>query len=139
MDEKRRFKYLASGLLFAFALSTTYLPLLCGIVDLHGTHIIGETLGIIFLTLLNYFYIARLKDSRFRAHNGLILIPLNIFLLFFVPNILRLQVEGNVFAFTLIFCAIPWFILICVTYLIHSACSIDRKENPDTISLEQKR
>ena len=123
-SEKNQKKYLISGLFFSFALSITYLPVLLSIVDgsSWGEHYVDEPLVILFITLINFIYIAIIGHNRFRSWN-LLLIPINIILTFIIPFLLSqfmtLKMEGNVFAFSLIFLFIPWVILMLITSGIH--------------------
>ena len=113
-------KYLKSGLLFSFALATTSLPLLLGIADAYSSHVLFELLGIIILTLLNYSYIFLLKGYKLRRLNPFILIPLNLFILFIgFFGKFPLKVEGNVFAFSMIFLFLPWLLLMIFAFAHH--------------------
>jgi hypothetical protein len=120
--EKNLKKYLISGLLFSFVLSITYLPVLLSLMDEHGFEFLDAyrtvPVVILFITLINFIYIAIIRHSRFRFLN-LLLIPINIVLIFFIIPFLPLSWEGNVFAFSLIFLFIPWVILMLITSGIH--------------------
>lgn len=135
MDEEYRLKYLMSGLLFAFALSTTFLPFLSGIADWYSFHVWVEVFGICLITFGNYVYIALLKESHWRRFNIPLLIVINFCFMFFIlPNILPLRVEGNVVAFSMIFLFIPWLILILFASVKHVEYCVDHTKQKNDIS-----
>jgi hypothetical protein len=128
MEEEYRLKYLKSGLFFAFALATTFLPILLGFCNT----LVG-LFGIVILTFINYIYIALLKDSRFRRFNPIILIPLNILLMLFsIPWLFSLpwEVEGMVIAFSMIFLGIPLSFFIIAAGMTHDKYCRDSQELP---------
>jgi hypothetical protein len=120
MEEEYGLKYLSTGLFFAFALATTFLPLLLGIADYYSLHIVIELLGIAVITFINYCYISLLKDKTLRYFNIPILIPMNIILMFvYAMKDAPLRIEFNVAAFSSFILFIPWLILIIVTSIMH--------------------
>ena len=117
--EQSQTKYINTGAFFAFALSTTYLPLVLGIGNQSGGGGgVVAVFGVLVIGIANYIYIYMVRNSFVRRLN-LLLIPLNIIIVWFVLPILRRHVEGNVFAFSIIFLLLPWLVLMVSASLIH--------------------
>lgn len=104
--------YLRSGLIFSLALSATYLPILLGVSD--GGTATKLILGLVITAAVNFSYIFLVKDRTVRKFNFLLIIVNAIFSytsIYVSPH----PIEGNVFAFSLIFLFFPWLVAVLFT------------------------
>lgn len=120
-------KYLFSGLLFSFALATTYIPALFCIWGERpkSAYSIPLTVGIfIVIAFLNFTYIYRVRNERLKAKN-LLLIPVNLLVFglssFFVAITLSGYIHYILMALILssMLLLLPWIFLIIVTSSFH--------------------
>ena len=113
--------YEKTGLFFAFSLSLVYLPLLLSMADLNSIFFVLIPISIILFTILNYSYIIFIKHYKVRLLNPILLPVINLFLLFYLPELDFIRVEGNVFAFSIIFLFIPWVVIFIIFWVKHIA------------------
>lgn len=114
-------KYFSIELLLAFIISLIYLPYLLAVSDLLSNTInifFIIVLGLIFFTYINFSIILYFKESileRKLLINTIILPIINFLLLFIFPVIDIISIEGNVFAFSLIFVIPIWIIVLIIS------------------------
>ena len=115
-------------------LSITYLPLALGIYDASraGVGVIA-IFGVLLIGLFNYIYIYMVRNSLVRRLN-LLLIPLNITIMWFIRLIPSWHVEGNVFAFSLLFLLLPWFVLMVSASLFHQNAIMAKKTKSGSVT-----
>ncbi len=118
-----------SILLLSFVISLVYLPYLLAVNDVNGNFIsnksviIASTLFFIFfnLRIILFFEDASLKKKLFI---NTILLPItNLILLFILPLLNLISVEGNVFAFSLIMIIPIWIIILIISIKMYERSS----------------
>jgi hypothetical protein len=120
-------KYLFSGLLFSFALSTTYIPTLFCIWGEHpkDPYSMPLTVGIfLVIVFLNLIYIYFVRNGSLRSKN-LLLIPVNVLVFGLSSFLVAITLKGNIHYIMMalilssMFLLLPWIFLIKVTSSFH--------------------
>jgi len=131
-------KYRKTGFYFAIILSFTYQPILLSIT-IFGTHgIVVSLIGGIFFTIINFLYILYVENKKNMSFSPVLLPMLNILIHILIGYLIKcfhIEVEGNGYAFGLIFAFFPWLVFILITSVFHAKSMQPPKKCEETNNL----
>jgi len=116
-------KYRRTGFYFAVILSFTYQPILLSIT-IFGTYgmLIGLS-GAVFFTTMNFLYILYIENKIY-TYLAPILLPIsNILMHILIIHLIKymnITIEGNGYAFGIIFAFLPWLIFLLITGIFYA-------------------
>ena len=121
--DSQKNKYRKTGFYFAVILSFTYQPILLSIKFFGYSGIFIGLIGGIFFTTINFIYILYVENKKSMYFSPILLPIVNVLihiLIVYLIKYFNIYIEGNGYAFGIIFAFLPWLVFILVASILHA-------------------